>query len=205
MLQASRSLSRFAHCFDFSLGDSSSSSDGSVEDFTSLDDSAVSYRVWKERMMCYSGGNGNGTKNCHCGMVSPHYLELKIVGVDSSIMQLQWTVSLREKVTWDGWNVLTKNVASHFPLTSICVWWGSSCSLAGFYSREDEHFIRLSCASLYWQLLLLFKYWLVWIFFLFSKHLSLNISHMLSSLSIFSNGLCENLLIKPLKKKNKRF
>lgn len=57
------------------------------------------HRVERERerdVLCR--GSRNATKNCHCGMVS-HYLELKIGEEDSSIMQLQWTVSQREKVT----------------------------------------------------------------------------------------------------------
>lgn len=54
-------------------------------------------------------------------MVS-HYLEPKIVGVDSSIMQLQWPVSRREKVTWDGWNVLTLRMlpASFLSRVDVC-------------------------------------------------------------------------------------
>lgn len=78
----------------------SGSGDGTVEDFTRLDESLLGtlyHRVERESdVLCRT--NRNATKNCHCGMVS-HYLEPKIVGVDSSIMQLQWTVSRREKVT----------------------------------------------------------------------------------------------------------
>lgn len=48
-------------------------------------------------------GNRNATADCHCGIVS-HFSQLK---TGRGVMQLQWTVSWKEKVTLDGWNVLT--------------------------------------------------------------------------------------------------
>lgn len=67
----------------------------------------VSHRVERPSDVLWNRNrNASRKKNCHCGMVS-YLLELKIVRLDSAIMQLQWTVSRREKVTWDGWNVLT--------------------------------------------------------------------------------------------------
>lgn len=77
-------------------------------------------------------------------MVS-HYLEPKIVGVDSSIMQLQWTVSRREKVTWDGWNVLTLRMlpASFLSRVDVC---GESPHVVKqvFFAKEDKLFTCLS-------------------------------------------------------------
>lgn len=85
-------------------------------------------------------------------MVS-HYLELKIVGVDSSIMQLQWTVSRREKVTWDGWNVLTLRMLPASFLSRVVVCGEFPRVVKQVFTKEDKTltrafaFVHLSSAS----------------------------------------------------------
>lgn len=114
-----------------------SSADGTVEDFTRLDDSpsgALCLRVERgSDVLCR--GNRNAAKYYRRGMVS-HCAEPKIVGRTPLLCNNSGLYHGGKKVTWDGRNVLTPRMLPVFPLTCECAWWVSLCRQTGCCRRS---------------------------------------------------------------------